>query len=258
MFLINYLKNTVKAKKFGAIIYLIVCAAINVTLFWLIYEKLFRQPHGILIGICLYVAATFILSSPLANVIKGKIFDKDFIMDKYACPKTRQLFEEVKNDYVSAGKDNVKNVKLTVYDEKFSKEINNIEFYGNSEIFVNALSDSLPQETNVGRLAMGIEMLLHGYGEPAAVVHAANAFYILVINLLCLIQHFCVKLYGLIGLGKLQNLIDYEIESLKNILYYPVKWGTKICGFKLNDSIINEILESPYCNEIQVYLSTLE
>lgn len=258
MFLINYLKNTIRAKKYGAIIYLIACAAINVTLFWLIYEKLFRQPHGILIGILFYIVATFILSSPLANVIKKILFDGDFQKDGYTCPKAYQLFESIKNDYVAAGKTKAKNIKLAIYDKKYLADTTAVMCFGNSQVYVNELADELPQETNIGRFAFGIEAVLYGYGEPEAVILAANAFYLFLLMLFCLVQRFCNRLTRSIGLKFWADIAEFENDILYRILGFPFQIGNKICALKSNDTFFEEMSESPYYNEIQAYLSTCE
>lgn len=258
MFLINYLKNTIRAKKFGAIIYLIVCAAINVTLFWLIYEKLFKQPHGIIIGICFYIVATFIFSSPLANVINKILFEGDFKKDGYTCPKAYRLFESIIVDYIAAGKTKANNIKLAIYDKKYLADTTAVMCFGNSQVYVNELADELPQEINIGRFALGIEATLYGYGEPAAVVLSANTFYLFLFMLLCLVRRFCNRLSRSMGLKFLADIAEFENNILYTILGFPIQIGNKICSLKYDDSFFAEVSKSPYYNEIQEYLNIIE
>lgn len=257
MFLFHCLKNMLKAKKFGAIIYLIVSAVLNIILFWAIYEKLFKQPNGIITGICVYIVALFALSTPLSNKVYEILFvNKDSIKNDFTCLQTRKLFNSIVSNYAANGQKKAKRINLVIQDAQSIADPLDICTFGNSRLAVNELADDLPQEINIGRLAFGIEAILYGDGEPNAIVLATNIFYILVLFVFMLVRNFCNKFYRLTIFKFMEKINDFENQNfIYPILFFPIKIGLKICQFKLYENFIKELPQSLYSEQIEAFLN---
>lgn len=257
MYILNYFKNAVKTKNIKAFIYIAASVAINIVIFWAIYEKLFRQPNGILYGVVFYIICFLILSTPIYRKIGKTLVEGKVIKGESCCPKTRELFERLKDEYVKAGFNEAKNIKLTIYDEAYYKETTDAVIYGGGEICINALADSLPEETNKGRLALAIDMLLQGHGGIWTLPTAFNPFYLAFCYLFAFIRSLSAKFWKNTIFKTTSKMTEYENEMLTSILMKWITFGSTCLKLKYNDSFFEFMLSSPSEKEKADYIDSL-
>lgn len=257
MILLNYLKNTFKNKNIKAIIYFIASYILNMAIFWLIYGKLLKKPNVMLCGTIAYIICFFIFSTPIINSINKILVEKPYIKNNGFFPKTVRAFENVKSEYLASGNNFAKKIKLCIYDEKYFQNTIDIIPYGKSEFAVNALSELLPEETNIGRFASAMDMVAFGYGMPKVVVGAVNPFYLIITTLFSAIFTVSSSIYGRVGLGVLERLGYLENQIVSKVLSQWLLLGNKLCQLKLNSNFFGAFGNTPFYEEKMQYFSML-
>ena len=257
MILLNYFKNTVRNKNIKAILFFIASYALNILIFWLFYEKLFKRPHAILYGTIAYIVCFLILLTPILNSINKILAEKPYIKNNKQYPLTLNAFEKVKSGYVASGNKNAKGMKLCIYDEKYIKNTTDVIPYGDSELSVNALAEMLPEETNIGRFAYSMDLVEFGYGMNRVVVMAFNPFYTAISFLLSLILTVSSGFYEAVGFGWLQRLVVFENQMINKILSQWVLLGNKLCELKINDSLLEIMKKTPFYEEKINYINSI-
>ena len=257
MYIIDYFKNAIKTKSIKTFIYIIVSFAINILIFWAIYEKLLKQPNGIVYGIGIYFICFLLLLTPLYREIGKAFFESNVTKNNGCCPKTRELFEKIKNEYIKAGYKNVKNMKLTIYDEAYFKDSNELFVVGGKEICINAIADSLPDDINLGRLATGIDMALYGSGACKTLPTACNPFYFACCLIIGLIRDLSSKIWGNLGFNKIKEGTEYENEILGSVLLKWINLGEKCFSLKYNDTFFKFLYNTPFAEEKEVFIDNL-
>lgn len=258
MILLNYFKNTFKNKNIKAIIYLIISYAFNMAIFWLIYEKLFKQSHFLIYGTIFYIIGFLIFSRPVCYNAIRNLGEKEYILDNKMFPKTMEAFEKVKSAYIASGDNFAKNVNLNIFDEGYFTDSYDVVPYGISEISINAVTDILPEEINIGRLAMCMDMIKFGCGERKVIPFASNPFYLIIIALLSLIRISSASFYRSLGWKFAEQILNVEDKILGTVLGAWIVLGENCCALKINQDYFDIVNNGPLYEEKMEYLKATD
>lgn len=174
MLLFKYIRNAIAYHCRGMILYFTVSLVADTAFIWLIYEKLFRLPHGILVGLILSITLLFLFSSSLGTSFFQFCFKKYGEANKVGCcPHSRALFEEVKQSFVEEGHPEAARFQLFIMDSQVYNDTSNIICRGDTALLVNDMSDEIPDAWNRYRFFAGINDLLNGAGYFLPVATAA-------------------------------------------------------------------------------------
>lgn len=227
-------------------------------IFWLIYEKLFKQPHFLLCGTVFYIIGFLIISRPVCYNAIRNLGEKEYILDNKMFPKTMAAFEKVKSAYIANGDKFAKYVTLNVLDEGYFTDSYDVVPCGKSEISVSAVTDMLPEEINIGRLAMCMDMIKFGYGEKKVVVFASNPFYLIVITILSLIRILSASFYRGLGWKFAEQIINIEDKIIGTVFGAWFTVGDKCCGLKMNQDYFDIVNNGPLYEEKMEYFKIID